>query len=126
MKNEKAFTLIELLVVVTLIGILSAIAIPQYALYKTRSFDAGAISDLKTAAEGQEAYYIDNNAYFSCVNDGCLETAGGLPGFMQRSPTVSMNMNGINAGSPLFLGLAFSDNGSDVFIYDSSSGGITN
>ena len=126
MKNEHAFTLIELLVVVTVIGILSAVAIPQYALYKTRSFDAGAVNDLKSAANGQEAYFVDNNMYHSCFDNGCLESAGGLPGVMSLSPTVSMQMNGINFGNPLYLGIAFSLNGSDVFIYDSTAGGITN
>ena len=72
MKNEKGFTLIELLIVVVIIGILAAIAIPQFASTKEKAFDAGAKSDLRNLMTAEEAYFSDFQAYTSATI-----TAGG-------------------------------------------------
>lgn len=78
-RNEKGFTLIELLVVIGIIGILAAIAIPQFASYRKKSYDAVARSDLKNAATAEEAYFADQGAYASCTDaSNCATT---LPGF---------------------------------------------
>lgn len=73
-------TLIELLVVVGIMGLLAAIAIPQFASYRRGAFDAGARSDLRNAAVAEEAYYTLNNAYTSSVDalrdNGFRPTAG--------------------------------------------------
>ena len=61
--SEKGFTLIELLIVVAIIGILAAIAIPQFAAYRQRAYNAAAQSDLKNAKTSFEAYYADNTYY---------------------------------------------------------------
>ena len=62
-KNSKGFTLIELLIVVAIIAILAAIAIPQFAAYRQRAYNAAAQSDLKNAKTSFEAYYADNTYY---------------------------------------------------------------
>ncbi|BAI80737.1 conserved hypothetical protein [Deferribacter desulfuricans SSM1] len=61
--NKKGFTLIELLVVVAIIGILAAIAIPQFAKYRKNAQDSAALSDLKTIQSTAEAFYADKNHY---------------------------------------------------------------
>lgn len=63
LKDTGGFTLIELLVVVAIIGILVAIAIPQFASYKMLANDAGAASDVRDMAVAAEAYYAANQAY---------------------------------------------------------------
>ena len=74
-QNQSGFTLIELLVVVAIIGILAAIAIPQFAAYRAKGFDARAESDCRNAATAEEAFFVDNATY--------SDDASALPGFVQ-------------------------------------------
>ena len=39
-RNQKGFTLVELLIVIAIIGILAAIAIPQFSTYRAKAFIA--------------------------------------------------------------------------------------
>src|SRR5437867_8601325 len=57
LQSESGFTLIELLVVVAIIGILAAIAIPQFSAYRKRGYEAQIKSDLRNAATAEEAYF---------------------------------------------------------------------
>ncbi len=84
-QNQSGFTLIELLVVVAIIGILAAIAIPQFAAYRAKGFDARAESDCRNAATAEEAYFVDNATYSSA--------ASALPGFVQ-SEDVTVALDG--------------------------------
>lgn len=63
LRSESGFTLIELLVVVAIIGILAAIAIPQFSAYRKRGYEAQVKSDLRNAATAQEAYFTQAFAY---------------------------------------------------------------
>ena len=66
-KNEQGFTLIELMIVIAIIGILAAIAIPQFSAYRTRSFNSASTADVRNAATAQEAYFVDNQDYCATV-----------------------------------------------------------
>lgn len=58
--NSNGFTLVELLIVVAIIGILSAIAIPQFTRYRTRASITEINSDAKHAYTAAQAYLTDN------------------------------------------------------------------
>lgn len=120
-RRNGGFTLIELLVVVAIIGILAAVAIPQFAAYRQRGFDAQALSDLRNAASAEEAYFAGSFEYLSCVDAGCVTA---LPAF-SKSDTVSITMTANNGGgTPTFVGVSFSDGGATTYNYDSALGGV--
>jgi len=63
MKTTKGFTLIELLIVVAIIGILAAIAVPNFLNAQTRAKVARSISDMRSVDEAVRMYMLDQNYY---------------------------------------------------------------
>ncbi len=63
LRNRKGFTLIELLIVVAIIGILAAVAIPQFAAYRMRGYNSAATSDLRNFKTQMESAFADNQSY---------------------------------------------------------------
>ena len=62
-KDNTGFTLIELLVVITIIGILAAFAVPQFASYRRSAYCSRVESDVSNAMLALEAYYAANSEY---------------------------------------------------------------
>ena len=62
-RNQKGFTLIELMIVIAIIGILAAIAIPQFNKYRARSFNTQAISDVKNIKNEAGGYFAEYDHY---------------------------------------------------------------
>lgn len=123
MRNQKGFTLIELLVVVAIVGILAAIAIPQFAEYKTRAFNSRAQTDLRNGITAEEAYFVDNEAYTACQGANCA--GGTLPGFvLSDGVNVAFAIGGANNDE--FAGAACHDRGDQTYSWSTQTNAMTN
>lgn len=116
-KIQHGFTLIELLVAMAIVGILTGIALPQFAAYKKKAFDATALSDLRSIALAEEAQFIDEASYLSCANADCLA----LPGLTAISRGVSLT---VTATADSFTASARHAQGTKTYVWDSLAGGL--
>ncbi len=121
-QNEVGFTLIEVLVTCTIIGILSAISLQIFIVLRNRSYDARANSDMRSAAEAEEAYFSIAETFKSCAS--ATECVSTVPGLAALSPGVTLAITATTTG---FIGTSSHPKGSGiVYRWNSSSGGMVN
>lgn len=113
--NCKGFTLLELLITMSIILILSSVAIPAYKDYRKKAFDVRALSDLKNVTTAQELYFMDNEEYLACQDTTCLD----LPGIQAISKGVKISVT-LNDDS--FIAKAKHESSDKEFIFDGKTG----
>jgi len=79
-KGQQGFTLIELMIVVAIIGILAAIAIPQYQDYTARSQVTRAVSEISSLKTAAEAALMQGQEIVSAASEGAGQVDLGFTG----------------------------------------------
>ena len=120
-EGEKGFTLIELLIIIAIIGILSAIAIPQFSAYKLRGYNSDTKTNLTNLFLSCKAYWADKELGSACTEKDVTNTTYGFENSNGITITVADDSN----TKSTFAATAKNSNVPGVIYAINSSGTIT-
>ena len=120
-EGEKGFTLIELLIIIAIIGILSAIAIPQFSAYKLRGYNSDTKTNLTNLFLSCKAYWADNGRDSACNEKDVANTNYGF----ENSPGITITVPDDSNTKSTFTATAVNSNVPGVIYAINSSGTIT-
>jgi type IV pilus assembly protein PilA len=104
LKRQEGFTLVELMVVVAIIGLLSAVAIPNFKKYQAKSKTSEAKLQLAAIYTAEQSWFSDYDNYASCLQqmgyDPHPEVQSRYYAIGFPAATYSTNSNSVNNGAP--------------------------
>ena len=117
-RSQSGFTLLELLIAIVIVGNLTATALHENRQFRKQAYDNRALTDLRTVALGEEAYFVENEEYLACSGESCAT----LPGVSRISDGTSVS---VSVTEDNFTGEASHQRGTGrVFRWDSLRGGL--